>query len=147
MTTPPPPPGFIPLPPYGPFAETVGPFLYEPQTVGSRVGFWVEEKHRNRNHMVHGGMVSTLIDTAMAVALRTALGQTPGNTQRLVTTQLSISFISNAGPGEWVEARFDVLKAGKRIAFLEGKVFAGERCIAQANGQFAILPPTAAPAS
>lgn len=141
------PAGFAPLPPYGPFAEAVGPLFYQPQGMGARVGFQVEDKHRNRGQMVHGGMVCTLIDTAMAVALRTALGQVPGDPQRLVTTQMSVSFIGNASPGEWIEARIDVLKTGSRLAFLEGKVYAGERCIAQASGQFAILPPTAAPAS
>jgi uncharacterized protein (TIGR00369 family) len=135
-----PPPGFTELKPYGPFGDLVGP-MYELQGSGGTVlGLKVEEKHRNRRQSVHGGMICTMVDTALAYAARRVLDGKLGHADfTLVTTQLSVSFIGNAPPGQWIEARVKVLRAGRRMAFTSCTVQAGDEVIAQAAGQFMVL--------
>ena len=55
------------------------------------------------------------------------------------TTQLSISFISAARPDEKITANGNVVKRGKNVAHLEGKITTGSgRTIATATGTWAI---------
>src|SRR5205085_2434792 len=66
------PAGFVPMPPFGPYHELVGPMYYSLRSPTGVIGLRVEEKHRNRSAtpMMHGGMVATLVDTACTWAAR-----------------------------------------------------------------------------
>jgi uncharacterized protein (TIGR00369 family) len=131
------PAGFVRLDSTSPFHELVGP-LYEKRHGGTvTIGFVVAEKHKNRSGIVHGGMICTLADFAMGHAAHTATG-TP---RRLVTTTLSVDFAGNAGPGDWIEARVDVMRPGRRVAFVNCFVFHGTARIARASATFQILGP------
>jgi uncharacterized protein (TIGR00369 family) len=126
------PDGFEILPPFGPFHELIGP-LYIKWTDGRcAVGVRVEEKHRNRFQAMHGGMICTLIDTATAWASKCS--RTPAI--RVVTTNLTINLMGNAAPGEWVEARVEVLRSGRSLVFSDCHVWCDGRVIAQASAQF-----------
>jgi uncharacterized protein (TIGR00369 family) len=133
------PPGFAKLDPTSPFHELVGP-LYEKRDGGTvTIGFVVAEKHKNRSGIVHGGMICTLADFAMGHAAHLATG-TP---RRLVTTTLSVDFAGNARPGDWIEARVDVMRPGRRVAFVNCFVHHGADRIARASATFQILEPEA----
>ena len=55
------------------------------------------------------------------------------------TTQLSVSFISAARPGEEITANGRVVKRGKHVAHLEGKISTDSgRVVASATGTWAI---------
>jgi uncharacterized protein (TIGR00369 family) len=134
------PAGFAEMNPYGPFGELVGPIYEREGSEGSVLGLRFEEKHRNRMPAMHGGMLSTLVDTAMARAVRCALqAQLRSADFTLVTVQMSINFIGNAEPGQWVEAQASVLRAGRRMGFAACTVSAGREHIVQATGQFMVL--------
>ena len=134
------PAGFSRLLPFGPFAEQVGP-LFERVGPGEHVvGMRVQEMHRNRRQSVHGGMICTLVDTAMARGCRLVVEARLGAQDFFfVTTQMSVSFIGNAAPGEWVEAHTRVLRAGRRLAFADCIVRLGDTVIVQASGQFMVM--------
>jgi uncharacterized protein (TIGR00369 family) len=136
------PAGFEPMKPYGPFCELVGPIYEREGSDGTVLGLRVQDKHRNRMPSLHGGMICTLVDTAMAHAVRRALEARLGSGTEftLVTVQMSISFIGNAVPGQWVEAQVDVLRAGRRMGFTACNVSAGTGQIVQASAQFMVLP-------
>ena len=51
------------------------------------------------------------------------------------------SFADVARAGDWVEARVDVQKMGKRLAFATCHLWVGDRRILRASGIFANLPP------
>jgi uncharacterized protein (TIGR00369 family) len=131
------PPGFERMPPFGPFHELIGPIYVSTERPGTLLGFRVQEKHRNRSPtpMVHGGMIATLIDTACAWGGKHAREPKPS----VVTTNLSIQLIGNAGPGEWVEAHVEVLRAGRSVIFVQCKVKSGDRLLAHANAQFQVM--------
>ena len=61
--------------------------------------------------------------------------------RKVVTTSLSTDFAGYAQPGDWIEARVDVMQAGKRIAFINCFVYRGEKRIARASATFVFLRP------
>ena len=129
------PPGFAPIDPASPFTELVGPFYVKHDGGAFAIGMMVEPKHQNSRGIVHGGMICTLIDFALGHAARYATDPP----RSLVTTTLSVDFAANARPGDWIEARTDVMRPGTRVAFINCFVYLGEIRIARESGVFQVL--------
>jgi len=81
------------------------------------VAFEAGPEHTNLQGLVHGGMLATLADTAMGLAVRTTLE--PG--RRHVTVQLGIEFLSPGRAGRIV-ARGRTVKVGRQLGFAEADV-------------------------
>jgi acyl-coenzyme A thioesterase 13 len=123
-----------------PFNELVGPLYERRDAKGLTIGFQVSEKHRNSRGIVHGGMICTLADFAMGYKASNA-SDPP---RKLVTTTLSMDFAGNARPGDWVEARVDIYRPGKRVAFVDCFIWRmGDNPdrIGRASATFLILRP------
>lgn len=134
-----PPEGFEPIKRTSPFRELVGPFYVRHGEDGAAdvaFGMVVQEKHGNMRMFVHGGMLATLADTALGYAISSS--RTPPLS--LVTTSLSIDYVGNAEVGDWIEARVDVQKIGRRVAFASCYIYLGEERIVRASGAFLVLP-------
>jgi uncharacterized protein (TIGR00369 family) len=130
------PEGFEPLRRGGPFLHLFGP-LYAKDTGGSLVvALRVEQKHLNTGGIAHGGLLVTLADSALGIALSTS----QPSSQPLVTVSLSTDFADAARLGDWVEAHVDIQKVGKRLAFANCYLLVGERRVLRASGVFALLP-------
>ena len=135
------PAGYERMPTFGPFHESLGP-MYAKELDGTfTIGMWVQDKHRNREQMMHGGMVCTLADTATHWAAK----HTRQPIARMLTTNLSVSLMGNAAPGEWVEARVQVLRAGRSVVFTHCQISCAGRMIAQASAQFQVVAGAVAP--
>ena len=109
------PDGFRKIEPMDPFDELVGPLYERSDAKGLTIGFQVAEKHQNKRGIVHGGMICTLADFAMGYAASRA-SDPP---RKLVTTTLSMDFAGNALSGDWIEARVDLYRPGRRVAFVD----------------------------
>jgi uncharacterized protein (TIGR00369 family) len=131
-----PPEGFEQMPIFGPFHEALGPMFVKREKAGHVVGMRVEDKHRNRGQMMHGGMICTLADTATHWAAKHAREPI----LKVLTTGLSVNLMGNAKPGEWVEAHAEVLRAGRSIVFANCLITCAGRVVAQATAQFQIVP-------
>ena len=95
----------------------------------------IESKHCNKGGVAHGGLYTMMLDMALGGALVSILPKQ----EWCATTQLSISFISAARPGEKITAHGNVVKRGKNVAHLDGKITADSgRVIATATGTWAI---------
>jgi uncharacterized protein (TIGR00369 family) len=81
------------------------------------IAFEAGAQHVNLQGLVHGGMLATLADTAMGLAVRTVLD--PG--RRHVTVQLGIEFLSPGRPGRIV-AHGRSVKIGRQLGFAEADV-------------------------
>ncbi|MGH2596833.1 MAG: PaaI family thioesterase [Actinomycetota bacterium] len=81
------------------------------------IAFEAGAQHVNLQGLVHGGMLATLADTAMGLAVRTVLD--PG--RRHVTVQLGIEFLSPGRPGRIV-AHGRSVKVGRQLGFAEADV-------------------------
>lgn len=85
--------------------------------------------------VVHGGMLATLVDTAMGYAITEANPKI----QKLATTSLAVHYAGNAEVGDWIEARVEVHRIGRRVAFANCYVWRLDQRIVHASGAFQIL--------
>ena len=93
------------------------------------------EDMANMSGFVHGGMISTLADTAMGRSLRTL---EPG-VVRAMSFDLKLSFVNAAKIGETLRATGRVIHAGRRTIVAECQVLGREgRLIATVSGTFAV---------
>ncbi len=89
----------------------------------------------NHSGVVHGGMISTLADSAMGRSLRTL---SPG-VVRAMSFDLKLNFINAAKVGEKLRATGHVIHAGRRTAVAECRVEGRDgRLVATASATFAV---------
>jgi uncharacterized protein (TIGR00369 family) len=93
------------------------------------------EDMANHSGVVHGGMISTLADSAMGRSLRTL---SPG-VVRAMSFDLKLNFINAAKVGETLKATGHVIHAGRRTAVAECRVEGSDgRLVATASATFAV---------
>ena len=83
----------------------------------AEIVFQAGPEHVNLQGLVHGGMLATVADTAMGLAVRTSLE----SGRRHVTVQLSIEFLSPGKSGRIV-AHGHTVKIGRQLGFAEAEV-------------------------
>ena len=90
--------------------------------------------HRNLQGLVHGGILATLADIAMGLAVRTVVGPT----RRHVTIDLHVHYLRPARPGR-LEALGSVVHVGTHVGFAEGSVTdAAGRLLVRASGTYSV---------
>ena len=82
----------------------------------------LEEKHMNPNGVVHGGVLTTLLDEATGHAIVTIRGLEVMAEAPHVTLDMSVSFLSGARLGDELVCEGRVLRLGRSVAFAEGEV-------------------------
>jgi len=93
------------------------------------------EDMANHSGVVHGGMISTLADSAMGRSLRTL---SPG-VVRAMSFDLKLNFINAAKVGETLKATGHVIHAGRRTAVAECRVQGSDgRLVATGSATFAV---------
>jgi uncharacterized protein (TIGR00369 family) len=99
-----------------------------------RLGWEARPDHRNLQGLVHGGILATLVDIAMGLAVRTAVGPT----RRHVTIDLHVHYVRPARPGR-LEALGAVVRVGTNVGFAEGSVMdAAGRLLIRASGTYSV---------
>lgn len=137
------PEGFAPVPRRGgAFLDAaLGPLYMKSDGAAKVFGLRIGERHLNSRGIAHGGMLATLADTVLGIALATS--RTPPNP--MVTVSLTTDFADAARDGDWVEARVDIQKIGTRLAFANCYLAVGARRILRASGVFAVVAPAKRP--
>lgn len=93
------------------------------------------EQMANSSGNVHGGLISTLADSAMGRSIWTIK---PG-VRRAMSFDLKLSFVAAAKIGETLRATGKVVHAGRRTCVTECRVEgSGGRLIATASGTFMV---------
>ena len=88
--------------------------------------------HMSRAERVHGGVLFTLLDTALGRAILTHLPEGRG----CATVELKINYFRPVQDGR-VRARARMKEMTRRLAYAEGEVLnAGGKVVARANGTF-----------
>lgn len=113
------------------FTRHAGPIWHRRDEKGLVFGFRALPKHRNRNGVIHGGMIMTFIDRILGVAITENSSALPH-----ATIQLDTHFVSGARVGEFVEARCELVRATKSVAFVSATVSVGNRVVAKAQGMW-----------
>lgn len=101
----------------------------------------LEARHLNIGGIVHGGVVCSLLDTALARAFFMA---ETGDTLSAATLEMKVNFLSSAKGGK-LTARGCVVNRTKRTAYVEGRVERDDgRVIARASSTMMVFQEGAA---
>src|SRR5512133_3678564 len=118
----------------GGFAGRLGAVVTGADDGTARVEFEATDEHLNPAGTVHGGVLATLVDTAMGTAVRSATddGDVPA------TSQLTVTYLRPGKPGRLtVEAR--VRTRGEHLTVCEADVDQDGRNLVHAVATFALL--------
>lgn len=97
------------------FAELMGYRLTRWEDGRAEMALRLEPKHMNRNGVMHGGVLTTLIDTVCSYA--GCYCTVPGHSRRCATMTLSAQFVAPARAGATLTATAWLLGGGRRIFF------------------------------
>jgi len=122
---------FQPIPDPGPFLEHIGPVLADGEVVAIRI----EARHLNSSGMAQGGLLATLVDFALARAIRSS-GE---DDRRAATVSLTTDFLGAAKEGDFVEARTEVERLGGTLAFADCSLTVEGRELVRGRAVFAVL--------
>lgn len=116
------------------FAERLGARAEDAGDGSARMSFEVREEHLNQAGTLHGGVLATLVDTAMGAAVRSATGD--GDVP--ATSQLTVTYLRPGKPGPLqVSAR--VRTRGEHLTVCEADVDQDGRNLVHAVATFALL--------
>lgn len=118
----------------GEFGRAQGRLHWSPDH--KRFAFRVENRHRNENGVVHGGMLMTLADQVLGLTVVQALGNNPA-----ATVSLNCDFIDGALAGDLIEGEAKVTRITRSVVFVQGQLFCGDRILLNASGLWKRLKP------
>ncbi|MFW6027263.1 MAG: PaaI family thioesterase [bacterium] len=122
------PEGFLPFPNDIGFAELIGPLFVHP---GRRaIGFRVEARHCNPLGICHGGMMMTVMDMAIGMAIH----QAGGASTFPPSVHLSYDFLAPAWSGDWLESKVDFVHTTRRTGFANGYLAGSRGLVMRADG-------------
>jgi uncharacterized protein (TIGR00369 family) len=118
----------------GGFAERLGARPEAAEDGASRLSFEATEEHLNAAGTLHGGVLATLVDTAMGMAVRTTTddGEVPA------TSQLTVTYLRPGRPGR-VEVTARLRTRGEHLTVCEADVEQEGRSLVHAVATFALL--------
>ena len=118
----------------GCYAERLGARVESADDGVARLSFEALEEHLNPAGTLHGGVLATLVDTAMGQAVRTATGEDDVP----ATSQLTVTYLRPGKPGPLtVTAR--VRTRGEHLTVCEADVEQDGRELVHAVATFALL--------
>ena len=121
---------------FHPFAELIDLRVEEQRAGHSRLTLEVTNDHLNPHQVVHGAVVYAMADTGMGAALYPTLAEG----QICATIEIKINFFKPVVAG-LLRCQTELVNRGRTVANLESRVFADDRLVAQANGNYAIFKP------
>jgi acyl-CoA thioesterase len=117
-----------------PFHAGFGVSVEQARSGEVRLGWNARPEHRNLQGLVHGGVLATLVDIAMGLAVRSVVGPA----RRHVTIELTVHYLRPTVPGR-IEAVGTVLRVGSQIGFAEGSVIDdADRILVRASGTYSV---------
>lgn len=118
----------------GGFAERLGAEVSATGEGKATVRFEAREEHLNPAGTLHGGVLATLVDTAMGMAVRTAADEDDVP----ATSQLTVTYLRPGKPGP-LSVRAQVRTRGEHLTVCDADVEQDGRDLAHAVATFAVL--------
>jgi len=112
-----------------PLHRFVGVELLDPAAPEKGIAFPVGLSAQNQAQLLHGGVVTALLDVACFLALLPQLGAD----QHAVTHDLSVSLLRPVSADSRVELTGQVLRLGRAVAFLRAEAHVDGRLVATAQ--------------
>ena len=129
-------------PPFRPFAETpinqlLGLVLVSHESGESCVRMEADERFTQEAGVIHGGVITSLADTAAAYAI----GSTLEDDEEIIGVEFKMNFLRPANPtGESLTARAKTIKKGRTIAICSTEVYQGSIQVATAIFTMLVIP-------
>ncbi|WP_200342018.1 PaaI family thioesterase [Rhodovibrio sodomensis] len=124
-----------PLTPTTGFAALVGYRIADWSWGRAAVELPVAAAHLNRSGILHGGVLTTLVDTACGYS--GCFCDTPGRGRRAMTLQLNTQFLAPAQAGQRLTARAHTTGGGRSVFFADCTVHADDgTLIGRGDGVF-----------
>lgn len=123
------------------FAGLVGPLWTrkEEKDASWAYGILAGPAHLNPAGLVHGGLLTTLMDHALS-----AIGWEATGRRACVTVQLDTHFLAAAREGDFLIARGRVLRATASLLFMQGSIATAETELVSASAILKLQAPPAA---
>lgn len=118
----------------GGFAGRLGVVVETADDGTARLVFEATDEHLNPAGTVHGGVLATLVDTAMGTAVRS----TTGDGEVPATSQLTVTYLRPGKPGR-LEVTARVRTRGEHLTVCEADVEQDGRELVHALATFALL--------
>src|SRR3954453_15440189 len=115
-------------------AERLGARAQMADDVSAQLHFTAREEHLNQAGTVHGGVLATLVDTAMGQAVRRRTGEDDAP----ATSQLTVTYLRPGKPGH-LRATGRVSTQGEHLTVCEADVEQDGRTLVHAVATFAVL--------
>lgn len=122
-----------------PFMSLVGGELESVEEGRVVMTITLEERHMNPNGVLHGGVLTTLMDEATGHSIVTIRGMETMMQAPHATVDMNMSFLSGARPGDVLECEGRALRVGKSVCFAEGEVRRRGRGDLIAKGRFTFV--------
>ena len=87
------------------------------------LGLYVEERHCSSIGLCHGGMLMTLADLILTIGVNVQAKLS----RFLPTVSATCDFLGPAPKGAWLEARVEVLRTTRNLAFAQGMLSLADR--------------------
>jgi len=128
------PPGFVYVA-RAPFVNHVGPLFQAEQDAPGEMtlGLKVDAVHTNTMGFMHGGMIATVCDSAMARAAVFLLNR------RTVTLRMALEYFDPIKRGDWLTAHGRMIDQDGEVAHTECLIKVGGDVRARGNGVFRLL--------
>jgi len=123
-------PGYQVYDPADPFEDHCGPMYYQRDSQGAHCLLPTRPEHLNSGSMVHGGLLMSFIDYALA----TAAGAL--DNKFALTVSLNCSFLNAGRLGPPLEARTRLVRSGKTLSFARGEVLQEGNLLLSASAVF-----------
>jgi uncharacterized protein (TIGR00369 family) len=112
-----------------PLNRFLGMDLRDPADPSAGVWFPVDRPAQNQAGVLHGGVVTTLLDTACYLALLPQLS----DDEHAVTHDLTVSLVRPVAAGARVDVVGSVLRRGRAVAFLRAEALVDGELVAAAQ--------------
>src|SRR5919202_5527023 len=116
------------------FAERIGARSEQTGEGRAVVRFEVTDEHLNPAGTLHGGVLATLVDTAMGQAVRSRTGEDDVP----ATSQLTVTYLRPGKPGH-LQVTAELRMQGEHLTVCEADVEQDGRALVHAVATFAVL--------
>ncbi len=111
------------------FMALIGTLLRSAQTAQKHsYALQTNETHKNHLGIVHGGVITSLLDQVIALSAWNAADR-----RRTVTVQMETRFLGAARVGDFLEIRPVIRQATRSLIFVDADITCGDKAIASAS--------------
>ena len=104
-----------------PFVELIGGRTEEWREGYVRMSLKVQPHHTNPHGVMHGGVITTLMDEALGGVIASVRGMEAMRVAPHATVDMNVSFLAAARPGDELVVEGRVLRLGRTVAFGEAE--------------------------